>query len=141
MNDLVAFLLARLDEDEQAARDAGGDRWHIGDAVDPTKPCNVHTFPDVRGVAQECGWLHAEHIARHAPERVLAEVEAKRRIIAEHSLRPAEELLTGAPEFGCETCHDHSEYGIRPRGWCETLRLLSLPYADRPGYREEWRPS
>lgn len=23
---------------------------------------------------------------------------------------------------------------------CSTLRLLALPYSDRPGYREEWRP-
>lgn len=23
---------------------------------------------------------------------------------------------------------------------CLTLRLLAPPYADRPGYREEWRP-
>jgi hypothetical protein len=37
-------------------------------------------------------------------------------------------------------CSDdaRSEWGA---DWpCLTLRLLALPYADRPGYREEWRP-
>ncbi|MGW9031671.1 DUF6221 family protein [Streptomyces sp. NPDC055722] len=24
--------------------------------------------------------------------------------------------------------------------WDDLLRMLALPYADRPGYRDEWRP-
>lgn len=40
-DDLVSRLLAAIQEREKAARDAQGGPWHIGNAVDPTKPCNV----------------------------------------------------------------------------------------------------
>lgn len=30
--------------------------------------------------------------------------------------------------------------GVRYGLDCPTARLLAVPYADRPGYREEWRP-
>lgn len=51
---------------------------------------------------------------------MLAECEAKRRIIA----RCEWELVR-----------------VGQRGFAEdTLRLLALPYADRPGYDESWRP-
>jgi hypothetical protein len=68
----------------------------------------------------------ARHIARHDPARVLAEVEAKRRVITAEQDRVLEE--GPLPE--------------RMRGEIETdvLRLLTLPYADHPDYREEWRP-
>ena len=47
--------------------------------------------------------------------RVLAVCEAKREIVDWHGLTLE---------------HDA----------CRTLRALALPYADRPDYREEWRP-
>lgn len=54
-----------------------------------------------------------DHIARHDPARVLDGVEAKGRLL--------EEILFGyAPE--------------------KLLRILAVEYADRPGYREEWKP-
>jgi hypothetical protein len=72
----------------------------------------------------ELAWKRAEHlahIARHDPARVLAEVVAKRRIL---------DLFTPpVSEWGSETLR---LYGL--------AQLLALPYADRPGYREEWRP-
>jgi len=48
----------------------------------------------------------------------LAEVEAKRRTVDEIARQ-------GSPLYG--SLHD-------------LLRLLARPYANRPGYREEWRP-
>lgn len=70
MNDLVAFITARLDEDEQAALSA------------------EHAHPPV-------GWLityHAEamHSIRHDPARVLREVEADRRIIERYEQMKAD---------------------------------------------------
>ena len=47
---------------ERAAAASPGP-WHIGNAIDPTKPCNLHTFPAVQPVADNVGWLDAEHIA------------------------------------------------------------------------------
>lgn len=62
------------------------------------------------------------------PARVLASHSAKRRIIALHfrtSYLPGDD-----PDDGCIVCG----------GWpCDTLRLLALPYADHPDYRQEWR--
>lgn len=57
---------------------------------------------------------------RIAKRRVLADVEAKRRIVArvEHH----------ASLMGRDEIHD------------DLLRLLALPYADHPDYREDWRP-
>jgi len=66
-----------------------------------------------------------EHVARWNPARVLAECESKRRIVVLHSdIDPCD-------------AHDGATMETVP---CETLRLLALPYADRPGWREEWRP-
>ncbi len=125
MDDLVAFLAARLDEDEQAAQSAvdelanWGGPW-LAIADDIAKRAHFD--------ADEIG----EHIARWDPARVLAEVEAKRRIIDEH-----EPLQNGC----CDTCCEDGPYGDSNQAWpCRTVRLLALPYADHPDYREEWRP-
>jgi hypothetical protein len=83
--------------------------------------------------------VDAEFIARHDPARVLREIDVKRQI-----LRQAfEHAATIDGEWGC--CHDADEIEA---GHCEEqrpndlrlLRLLALPYAGRPGYREEWAP-
>lgn len=98
MDDLITWLRAQLDEDERAAR-----AW---------MPFGTPTAAD------------REHIARHDPARVLAEVDAKRRILDE-----------------CESAIRKSapRSNLNDLGWT-VLRPLALPYADRPGYRDEWRP-
>src|SRR6266576_4463664 len=86
MSDLVAFLRARVDEDEAAARLAAreGGTWTQDDPV---------RFP---GAISSLGGQvvydegapdenQAPHIARHDPARVLREVEAKRAILAEYA--------------------------------------------------------
>lgn len=117
MSGLVEFLRARLDEDEALAREAPPGPWLIGNAVDPTQPCSVHTFPGVRFVADGLNWLVAEHIARQNPARVLAEVAVKRRMIDD---------TWGGP--GHQDMWDHH------------MRLLALPYRTHPDYRSEWAP-
>lgn len=59
-------------------------------------------------------------------QRMLAEVEAKRRIIHEH--------VEG--DAWCDYCGGGP--GGDPDG-CLTLRLLALPYADHADYLEEWK--
>jgi hypothetical protein len=136
---LVEFLRARLDEDEALAREAPPGPWHIGNAVDPTQPCHVHTFPGARMVADGLNWLVAEHIARQNPARVLAEVEAKRRILHEH--KPAKPKYLSRWEPGCMTCSTAQAWDEKANeAHCLTLRLLALPYASHPDYREEWKP-
>lgn len=54
--------------------------------------------------------------------RVLSECEAKRRIV---------EAATWEMKDGSRVAYELDE---------DTLRLLALPYADHPDYRDEWRP-
>jgi len=133
MSDLVEFLRARLDEDERDAKAATPAPWEY-DADDQI----VYTMHDGPGgdlVGDEVAYVRRrgmEHIARHDPARVLAEVEAKRRILEEAS---------GADWLPANARDDEPEYayGIA-RAWNDALKLLALPYADHADYREEWRP-
>jgi hypothetical protein len=111
---LADFLLARIAEDEADAQVALGPSpfWFAGDE-----------WSSVLGSDRE-GCADA-HIIRWRPDRVLAECEAKRRIVELHkrSIHSEEDM--------CFSCIEE---------WpCPTLRLLALPYASHPDYREEWR--
>ena len=68
-------------------------------------------------------WFGVAH-----PDRMLVWSDARRRIVAlHHAVRGA-----GDGEVRCAGC------GHPPP--CPTLRLMSLPWADHPDFREEWRP-
>ena len=137
MDDLVAFLNARLDEDEQQARAAisGQVDWENGWGESKTPG-----FPGV-GIVPHVGRIHedvqAAHVAKWNPARVLADVEAKRRILAEHAVDAG---------LFCRTCFDPGTLDRYPdefsqrRFPCPTLRLLALPFASHPDYRDEWKP-
>lgn len=86
---ITEFLLARIAEDESAA-DRVEFRPYVGDGV-----------------------------PQSLTDRVLAECEAKRRIV---------EVARYAPE------------GAGGWGFRRTLRALASVYADHPDYRDEWRP-
>jgi hypothetical protein len=90
---LADFLLARIAEDEGTAREVG---------------------PYLLRSSQRTSIAHAD---RWHPTRVLAECEAKRRVVA-------------ASEQG---------HGGWPDGVYFALQCLALPYADHPDFREEWR--
>lgn len=133
MGELVEWLRAQLDEDERIARAATErqpyDEWDaVGDERDDDAG---RSWWEVLGVARmnqaPSARALAEFIAEHDPARVLREIDAKRRILAEHALNG----------WVCTTCDNGEVEQVFP---CPTLRLLALPYADRPGYREEWRP-
>ncbi|WP_395109773.1 DUF6221 family protein [Actinomadura sp. SCN-SB] len=104
MDDLVAFLYARLEDDLQSCEGANEYR-----------DCDEFS------------------------ERRRLDVEAKRRIIDEHRPVRASWPISGSPEFGCETCHHDREEGVGPFGYCDTLRLLALPYVDHPDHVMAWR--
>lgn len=148
---LLDFLRQRFAEDEQAALAATpGQWWHnpgkqwlgpkafesydlakgeefIGyGGPHPYTGCVAATGPadDRQSMAD------ADHIARHNPARVLAEVAAKRCIIAEHPWRREPDWSSGRQCRQCATEHP-----------CTTLRLLALPYAAHADYRAEWAPN
>lgn len=147
MDDLIAFLHARLDEDEQAIPRSRSvrDVWRQGDDADhdwKVSPSEVvSTRPDGSAVEVQAttygaiGPDVAVHIARHHPTRVLAEVDAKRQII---------ELAEEANGVDMQVDGDR-RIGSRdevsePYVGDQILRHLARPYDHHPDYREEWKP-
>ncbi|MFE7347509.1 DUF6221 family protein [Streptomyces fimicarius] len=132
MDDLMQFLRDRLDKDDQTARRVESSWRQIGDT-------GVIVASDGER-AEECAngnWTGiAEHIVRHDPARILREVDAKRKITECH-----EPWVAGNGDTICGRCGREHIDG-RPGGHfpCQTLRLLALPYADHPDYRDDWRP-
>ena len=78
------------------------------------------------------------------PARVLAECEAKRRIVDLHVGSANDPFYTGHGRLvdTCDVCVNfHADMDCSNEPWpCPTLRLLALPYADHPEFRSEWRP-
>ena len=117
-DDLIEFLRARLDEDEQVAR-AVDDRsepwtgqWKVDAGALRTYNDWVLAFPHDR---QPLRLGLVEHWARHDPARVLAEVAAKRRILG-WADSPA------LPDY--------------ERNY--VLTALAAPYASHPDFRADW---
>lgn len=124
---LTDFLLARIAEDEAVARSS----------PDVERKSDAAVFTSLR---EPTGTVEFD------PARVLAECEAKRRIVEEHPIYQGPRILevdsTGT-DFGCELCHCvdpvHADGIIESLGYCTTLRSVASVYADHPDYREEWQ--
>jgi hypothetical protein len=132
MDDLVAFLRARWDcEETRAKATESGDDWRNAGGVLVDR--DVDGWNARANAAYIATFLHtedADHAALWSPGKVLTEIAVRRRILERHS--DQHDLLESSrPTVGCR-CYD---------GWpCTTLRLLALPYAAHPDYREEWKP-
>lgn len=166
VDDLVAFLRDRLDEDEAGVRALTVPHdWHTGPGDDPDWtdeelvcmwPPEFHTPYEQdkhwRGLTVE-GPATAAHIARHDPARVLREVEAKRRILDD--LLAAQHFVCDDHWFTCCAATQEHDGGTCPRGdhqhsqactcgladrTAQHVRTLAAVYADHPDYRPEWAP-
>ena len=168
---ITEFLLARIAEDEAVARSLTSTAWvegiersgspgrwrgiaaHI--VSDATAVDSAGIIPDdaevLRGSRQA-----VTHAARHDPARVLAECEAKRRILELHQAWPV--LVETPPKFDPAVMDlttvsfrvpqrlawlTQQEYRERfgdepPTG--PMLAALAAVYADPPDYNPAWRP-
>ena len=89
-----------------------------------------------------------KHIAAHDPARGLREVEAKREIVARYvaaaqateDLKALRERLQAQRRDVLMTDLDLESAVHKRDELREVVRLLALPYADRDGYQEAWRP-
>jgi len=122
MTDLTDFLLARIAEDEERAHQARG----LSGVENPW-----WRWQELKQRFHGLSRADCQHIERHGPARVLAECEAKRRIVARFEYRLSM----------------HAELSYAPRNWddltrhyYETCRDLAAPYAEHPDYDESWRP-
>lgn len=152
---LAEFLLARIAEDEAVAQE-------IEHGFDYDLRAQEHRGAEERGLEWIGGeqWADAYRLAIPSA-RVLAECEAKRRIVDLHAGQDSIVEWFDAPDTGhsdvCPSCHPAEpthwnppigKAGVRPQGFvasyvlapCLTLRMLALPYADHPEYDESWRP-
>jgi hypothetical protein len=140
--DLAGWLLEQIAEDEQRAKAMAAEYPTPWDLADRGWMARVvadgpHFHEVIRveqhQVSDAADWLGGviQHVETWNPDRVLAECDAKRRIV---------ELHTG--EHECSVYEDNGEinYCQYVLGDCSTLRLLALPYAGRPGHRDDWRP-
>jgi hypothetical protein len=137
--DLAAWLLEQITEDEQVARETNDQMmprydWEVRE-THPEKLPSVFAAGEIYFVVHEVYDEAAHHIARWDPARVLSECDAKRRLIELHS-RDGGSGYCRLCESTDPTETDGSHWVLYP---CRTLRSLALPYADRPGYREDWR--
>jgi len=127
MDDLAAFITARLDEDEALASRA---------AKTPTA-----NGPDAEWNPGLPFDVISEHIARHDPARVLREVAAKRAIAADHAAGHAPNIGPHKGRPCCRSCGalDDDPYLAEP--WpCDTIRALAAMWSDHGDYRAEWAP-
>lgn len=141
MSDLVAFLTARLDEDEAAANGAWPGRWDaeirpglVGDIVDVLVPFYPRRHDETEPNYARTGLTPMRltsvtegktnlFFVHFQPQRILADVASRRAIIAEHGRGP-----------GVDIC-DRVLYGEWP---CPTLRHLAAPFADHPDFDAAW---
>ena len=140
---LTAFLLARIAEDEAVARSAtqgspsgdGYGPWR--ESFDGDRPAvSVFGYPGDRVIVRFDEYTDQDHVIRWQPERVLAECEAKRRIVDDRTYATEELRPTDTPgRF--DRVQVRVPYAIDDE---ELLGLLALPYADHPDYRQEWKP-
>ena len=159
---LAEFLLARIAEDEAAARACvypphDGykphpelSRWFYreGGEVEyvQTPEMLAHKYPerlyvtcDGEGLTPAVGEVHGEHIARHDPARVLAECEAKRQVVHEWQTFGKLADPSVQPSTDEEFRVRAAAVGIR-QGLARALSHLAMPYADHLDYRQEWKP-
>lgn len=119
--DLAEFLLARIAEDEAVARAAhyDGQRWYAEEEiVDRWPECDCGT-----PVMSANRKAEAQFVADWQPSRVLAECDAKRRIVEQ-----SQRLIDIPDDSGTEVVLG------------DVLRALAMPYAGHPDYRDERRP-
>ncbi|NEA21601.1 DUF6221 family protein [Actinomadura bangladeshensis] len=141
MNDLVRWLGVQLDADER--RERGKYVIHGSTVIKcPQCPNFAYTVAEhsYEVTFNPCGHtMDGDEFVKtfgtpDPDEFVLADIAAKRLLIAEHGIE-----APGTDYQHCRVCHDYTRHDAA-RAPCRTLRLLALPYAGRAGYDERWRP-
>jgi len=134
--DLVAFMNARLDEEES----------HLDIVVEAEVESVRHDgMPDTTVQEVKNYWLSLGNESEWP--RHLADIAAKRAILALHAhyveqkRESAKYSDTWQPDEGCQTCHwDNDCNCIENSGYpCDTVKLLASVYADHEDYQPEWR--
>lgn len=124
MASIIEFLEARIAEDEEWAKLASfgwGAEWKsVADHEDEWYTIKAEGKREVVGGEDSDVIVH---IARHDPDRVLAECSAKR-------------AIAGLHKVGADQCDEHN--AMFESIACPTIRALAAVYEDHPDYQQEW---
>lgn len=149
MDDLIAWLLEQVAVDEHRInRVATGARGPWRYDREPFQLNELDEHGEVRfNLASRSDYgkqplfdVVGEYMENFQPQRMLAECEAKRRMISEHGPE-TNDVGWDRTETICRRCRYDEGLDSFPHGHCPTIKLLAASYADRPGYQESWRPA
>jgi hypothetical protein len=121
---LTEFLLSRIAEDEAVAR--------LPDLMWPSSWTAKFRDYEALRETKPRDYAMGRYCTQFDPARVLAECEAKRRIV--------EDMVSSIEWAGSADCPDPAPYLRRVGTLQEVIRLLAIPYADHPDYDETWKP-
>lgn len=119
MDDILAFITARLDEDEAAVN-----HWEEWEA--PLGGIEVR---------EAIGYPSEEYLSI-GRARVLRQVAAMRKILRIHRTVPAM-FRDGSTRDTCSECANDHQIPHEP---CVFKRIIASIYSDHREYREEWAP-
>lgn len=124
-SELVAFVRARLDEEEDAARAAGGQGWRCPAEV----PGEIH---DRTGAIAFTLRTHGydRHIALQDPARTLQRIETNRVLLDEYAEVAALDVDRPQRDFASG----------RAFGLGFVVRQMAAEHAGHPGYQVKWLP-
>lgn len=151
MNDLIAFLNARIDEDEANARarcgifpspgveDSGAVWLHIQYGGNAVVVHYAHPAEGYGDMAALKAWADTEQ--GFTQDRACREVAAKRAIVKRH--QPGEDPASFGPLEGQLYCKaessDEDLWYANP--WpCSDVLVLAAIWNDHADYRDEWKP-
>jgi hypothetical protein len=138
VDDLAVFLNAQFDEDERVASAAPRGPWSVEVSGSVVAADGGRVVPSVGGAVDGCVTCWPEgpvvdHVLAYDPARVLREIEAKRGVLRQY------ETVRGQVRNPV-SAENRRAARIAQGELEDVLRILATVYADRPGYREEWRP-
>lgn len=145
--DVIAFLAARCDEFDAAAKRAGGYRWESD--VEALKadhgPHGVEQIgefwktPDGPANGYVSDPASAAHTALHDPARALREVEADRRLLDLYErAKQYRDRVFAQPEP--LSISDEMRAVTQMMALEQVMRLRAAIWSDHPDYRQEWKP-
>jgi hypothetical protein len=127
MDDLTAFITARLDEDEAIAKAAANRHWLTDDNI-----ITLHPEHDGDGFMSWPTRADAQHAANHDPARVLREVAAKRAVLAWYA-----DALDASKLFK-EKLGTGTHMATAAESYLNVMRGYAAVWSDHPDYKQEW---
>ncbi|MFD5317527.1 DUF6221 family protein [Streptomyces sp. NPDC127098] len=136
MEDLIAFVRARLDEDEEIAKAPTGAAWAQANWDYHENEIGGEAHVDLGtnhlDATSSLNQLEMRHVARHDPARVLREIEAKRRLL---DMYDSPETSPALPDSFNRFARDITRSFLG-----DIFRQLATVWAYHPDYRQEWKP-